>query len=50
MPLPATPGSPLCVAFSDTERLDGLELALKGGQIGADDYFVSIKEGLQLRR
>jgi uncharacterized protein YgbK (DUF1537 family) len=48
MPLPATPGSPLCVAFSDTDRLDGLELALKGGQIGADDYFVSIKEGLKL--
>jgi 3-oxoisoapionate kinase len=48
MPLPATPGSPLCVAFSDNDRLDGLELALKGGQIGADDYFVSIKEGLKL--
>jgi len=50
MPLPATPGSPLCVAFSDTDRLNGLELALKGGQIGADDYFVSIKEGLRLSR
>ena len=45
LPLPATPGSPLCVAHSDDSALDGLEIALKGGQVGADDYFGRIKDG-----
>jgi len=45
MPLLATPGSPLCSAHSDTARLDGLEVAMKGGQIGGDDYFVAIRNG-----
>jgi 3-oxoisoapionate kinase len=47
MPLPATPGSPLCLAHSDNSHLDGLELALKGGQIGGDDYFALIRDGLR---
>jgi uncharacterized protein YgbK (DUF1537 family) len=43
MPLPQTPGSPLCVAHGgDT---DGLEIALKGGQVGGDDYFSMIRAG-----
>ena len=33
------PGAPLCRAHAETPGRDGLELALKGGQIGADDYF-----------
>jgi 3-oxoisoapionate kinase len=45
LPLPATPGSPLCTAHSDDAALDGLEIAFKGGQVGADDYFGRIKEG-----
>ncbi|MBX2830555.1 MAG: four-carbon acid sugar kinase family protein [Rhodospirillales bacterium] len=42
-PIPQTPGSPLCNAF----RNDGtqLEIALKGGQIGKDDYFISLRDG-----
>ncbi len=42
-PIPQTPGSPLCNAF----RSDGrqLEIALKGGQIGNDNYFVSLRDG-----
>ena len=45
MPLPATPGSPLCCAHSDVAAFDGLEIALKGGQIGNDDYFGVIRDG-----
>jgi uncharacterized protein YgbK (DUF1537 family) len=45
MPLPDTPGSPLCTAASGNPRLDGIEIALKGGQVGGDDYFVRLKEG-----
>ncbi|MDZ5696511.1 four-carbon acid sugar kinase family protein [Chelativorans sp. M5D2P16] len=42
-PIPDSPGSPLCTAH----RNDGstLELALKGGQIGGDDYFVGLRDG-----
>jgi len=45
MPLPNTPGSPLCTAHSDMPVFDGLQLALKGGQIGATDYFGAIRGG-----
>lgn len=43
MPLPQTPGSPLCIAHGGS--VDGLEIALKGGQVGADDYFSMIRTG-----
>ena len=43
LPLPATPGSPLCLAHSDDKAFDGLEIALKGGQVGKDDYFIKIQ-------
>ena len=43
MPLPQTPGSPLCVAHGG--RADGLQIALKGGQVGGDDYFSMIRAG-----
>jgi uncharacterized protein YgbK (DUF1537 family) len=32
------PGGPLCRAHADSE-LDGLELVLKGGQVGTDEFF-----------
>jgi uncharacterized protein YgbK (DUF1537 family) len=32
------PGGPLCRAHADS-RLDGLELVLKGGQVGTADFF-----------
>jgi 3-oxoisoapionate kinase len=44
-PLLATPGSPLCTAASADPRLDGLEIAMKGGQVGGDDYFVALRDG-----
>ncbi|RWO80659.1 MAG: four-carbon acid sugar kinase family protein [Mesorhizobium sp.] len=46
MPLPASPGSPLCVAHSRVKAIHGLEIALKGGQVGSDDYFCAIRDGL----
>lgn len=39
---PAAPGAPLCRATSEVPLIDGLEIALKGGQVGPPDYFVSI--------
>ena len=39
------PGAPLCVVLSSTIHLSGLELALKGGQMGAPDYFVRALRG-----
>ncbi|UPA27588.1 four-carbon acid sugar kinase family protein [Shinella oryzae] len=43
MPLPQTPGSPLCIAHGGVA--DGLQIALKGGQVGGDDYFSMIRAG-----
>jgi len=34
-----TPGAPLCRGYSNDARFDGLEIALKGGQMGRADYF-----------
>lgn len=45
LPLPETPGSPLCMAYSDDACFDGLEIAFKGGQIGSDGYFATIRDG-----
>lgn len=47
LPLSHSPGSPLCVAHSRVSQIDGLEIAMKGGQIGLDDYFCVIRDGFQ---
>jgi uncharacterized protein YgbK (DUF1537 family) len=39
------PGAPLCTVLSSEPHLRGLELALKGGQMGSADYFVSALRG-----
>lgn len=44
MPLPDTPGSPLCNAHGPDGAVR-FQVSLKGGQIGADDYFSTIKSG-----
>ncbi len=36
------PGAPLCIAHSDQTLYDGMEIALKGGQNGKDDYFEAV--------
>ncbi|WP_285294100.1 four-carbon acid sugar kinase family protein [Aureimonas altamirensis] len=45
LPMADTPGSPLSTAYSTDPAFDGLEVALKGGQVGNDDYFVRIRDG-----
>lgn len=42
---PTAPGSPLCQAFSDDPLVDGLELLLKGGQVGQADFFTAVRDG-----
>jgi uncharacterized protein YgbK (DUF1537 family) len=39
------PGAPLCRAASAHPQLDGLELVLKGGQVGEVDFFSKVKNG-----
>jgi uncharacterized protein YgbK (DUF1537 family) len=38
---PLAPGSPLCRAHARERGLDGLEIALKGGQVGGPDYLLA---------
>ena len=45
MRAPLAPGSPLCLAHMRDARLDGLEIALKGGQVGGSDYFLAALGG-----
>lgn len=42
---PLAPGCPLCVGYSDDPALAGLEIALKGGQMGQTDLFHRAKTG-----
>lgn len=42
---PTIPGASLLEAHSDNPELAGLQLALKGGQMGSADYFGWIKRG-----
>ncbi|MBK8770795.1 MAG: four-carbon acid sugar kinase family protein [Rhizobiales bacterium] len=46
LPLPESPGSPLCRTHSANPQFARLEIALKGGQVGRDDYFVRLRDGL----
>ena len=39
------PGAPLCRAHSDSPELEGLELVLKGGQVGTEDFFERVRTG-----
>ena len=43
--MPITPAAPICHASSDNSVFDGLQVASKGGQIGAPDYFLQVWEG-----
>jgi uncharacterized protein YgbK (DUF1537 family) len=40
-----TPGAPLCRAWSRNPRRDGLEIVLKGGQMGDASFFGLVKDG-----
>lgn len=39
------PGVPLCKAWSHHPRRDGLEIALKGGQLGAVSFYGNVRDG-----
>jgi len=43
LPLPNSPGSPLCLAHRSAGS-GNLEIAFKGGQVGQDDYFVLVRD------
>lgn len=42
---PTIPGAGLYLAHSSVSAIDGLQLALKGGQMGTPDYFSWVKAG-----
>ena len=42
---PLVRGAPLCRAYSDDAQIDGIEVALKGGQFGGVDYFGAVQRG-----
>ncbi len=42
---PIAPGAPLCRAFATDPKVDGIEIALKGGQMGKADFFGSVRAG-----
>lgn len=44
MLLPISPGAPLCRVYSQDSAMDGVELALKGGQFGSLDYFAKVRD------
>jgi len=41
---PITPGAPLCVTYSNDPLFNGLEITLKGGQMGGADFFLAVKD------
>ncbi|NRA40448.1 MAG: four-carbon acid sugar kinase family protein [Planctomycetes bacterium] len=42
---PIAPGAPLCTAIAPDSPCDGLQVALKGGQVGTEGYFGMIRQG-----
>ena len=42
---PFCPGVPLCRAHAKNPQIDGLEVALKGGQMGDDNFFDKLRLG-----
>ncbi|MBS1602546.1 MAG: four-carbon acid sugar kinase family protein [Bacteroidetes bacterium] len=44
---PLVPGAPLCRAHAPDSPVDGMEINLKGGQVGAEDYFGKLVEGIK---
>lgn len=42
---PLAPGAPLCRAHATRSDREGLQIALKGGQVGPPDFFVAAKRG-----
>ncbi|WP_345953397.1 four-carbon acid sugar kinase family protein [Mucilaginibacter sp. PAMB04168] len=45
---PVTPGAPLCKAYAPGKPVDGLEVNIKGGQVGDENYFLTVLKGKPL--
>jgi 3-oxoisoapionate kinase len=45
---PLSPGAPLCKAYAPGSAIDGLEVNFKGGQVGREDYFGMVAEGISV--
>jgi uncharacterized protein YgbK (DUF1537 family) len=43
--VPLAPGAPPCRGHAPGRALDGLEIALKGGQLGGPAYFSRVRDG-----
>ncbi|SIT51524.1 Type III effector Hrp-dependent protein [Paraburkholderia piptadeniae] len=43
-----SPGAPLCRAWSKSVQRDGLEIVLKGGQIGGASFFGAVRQGREM--
>jgi uncharacterized protein YgbK (DUF1537 family) len=39
---PIVPGAPLCRAYAAGKAVDQLEVNIKGGQVGDEDYFLTV--------
>lgn len=42
---PIAPGGPLCRGYSEDARFNGIEISLKGGQVGSKEYIVQVLQG-----
>ncbi len=42
---PLVSGAPLCKAYSRNEKINGLEVNFKGGQVGGENYFGVLENG-----
>jgi uncharacterized protein YgbK (DUF1537 family) len=40
------PGAPLCRAWSDHPKRDGLQVVLKGGQMGSPSFYGQVRSGI----
>ncbi len=45
-----SPGAPLCRGYSSDPLVDGLELVLKGGQVGPPEFFEMVRTGLAIQK
>jgi uncharacterized protein YgbK (DUF1537 family) len=45
MTAPIVPGAPLCKAYAPGKPVDGLEVNIKGGQVGDEHYFLTVLKG-----
>jgi uncharacterized protein YgbK (DUF1537 family) len=39
------PGAPLCLGHANEAAMNGLEIVLKGGQVGTPDFFEMVRSG-----